>query len=267
MKNLIYQYWDGELRPGCHAGIANMKAYAERIGAEYLFEHNPLFVTGFGRNSVFYGAYKPVYDESFHEYDNVLYADTDIFAVDGLTDSIFDGFTADIGICTEPHQPKLRVNTGGHISSATDEEWTRFVEKKYGVTVPRTEDGLVKVYNAGLSLWSNAGLLQARDKFIHWGEYISAIDSMGMRSASNFYKSDQPWLHLMLLYAGIDWTELDNDWNRIIHYAKQGSEPRFINDTRSDTSKFVHVQLQGADHLDADTHHRIVHLEQCEWGL
>jgi len=75
VRNLIYQYWDGDLRPGCHTGSANLKAYAERIGAEYLFEHNPKFVTNLGTYSPHYGAFKPIYDQKFHAYDNVLFAD------------------------------------------------------------------------------------------------------------------------------------------------------------------------------------------------
>jgi len=261
-SNLIYQYWDGELRPGCNAGVANMRAYAERIGAEYLFEHNPRFVTNLGGYSPHYGSFKPIYDESFHKYDNVLFADTDVFAVDGLTDDIFDGFDSDIGICTEPDQPKLRVNTAGRITSERDEKWADFVFSRWGTKVPRTEDGLVKVYNSGVVLYSNAGLLKAADRFIAFDEYVSAINASGL---PGFYTSDQSYLHLML--DRMDWIEMDGGWNSYIHYARQGSEPRFMNDTRTDDTKFVHVQFAGADHLDADTHYRVVNLEQCDWRL
>ena len=97
MKNLIYQYWDGNLFPGVIAGSETMKKYSDRIGSDYLFEHNPKFVTNLGRYSPHYGSFKPIYDESFHEYDNVLFTDTDVFPVDGLEESIFDDFDADMG--------------------------------------------------------------------------------------------------------------------------------------------------------------------------
>ncbi len=262
--NLIYQYWDGDLLPGCHAGIENMRAYAGRIGVEYRFEHNPRFVTNLGRYSPHYGAFKPVYDESFHGYDNVLFADTDVFAVEGLTESIFDGFASDIGICTEPDQPVLRLKTAGRITSACDEEWARIVRAKWGTKVSRTEDGLVKVYNSGVVLYSSTGLLKARKRFIPFKEYVATI---GASSLPGFYTCDQPYLHLMLDFARMDWVEMDNGWNSYVHYARQGSEPAFVNDSRTDTTKFVHIQLSSADHWDAATHYRITNLPQAEWGI
>ena len=266
MKNLIYQYWDGDIRIGCEAGIDAMSAYAGRIGAKYLFEHNPRFVTNLGGMSKMYGMFKPVYDEAFHEYDNVLFADTDIFPVDGLTESIFDGFDAEVGICTEADQPKLRLNTEGRITSACDEAWAKLVKKIWGVDVPRTDDGLVKVYNAGLVMFSRAGLQKAKERFIPFKEYMNAISGSGVR-LPGFYTSDQCYLHVMLDFVGMDWVELDNGWNSFVHYIKQKGEPRAINDTRTPDTKFVHVQLSGADHNDADWHWRIVNLPQSEWRL
>ena len=262
MKNLIYQYWDGDLLPGCRAGIENMQAYASRIGSEYLFEHNPRFVTNLGSYSPHYGSFKPIYDESFHKYDNVLFADTDVFAVEGLAENIFEGFNADIGICTEPDQPKLRINTAGRITSASDEKWAGIVETKWGTKVPRTAEGLVKVYNSGVVFYSNAGLLKAKERFVPFEEYVSAVNSLPA-----FYTCDQPYLHAMLDVASMNWIELDNGWNSYIHYARQGKEPRFVNDTRTKNTKFVHVQLAGADHLDAETHWRIVNLDECDWDM
>ena len=90
MKNIIYQYWDGKLTVGCKAGSENMKQYANRIGADYLFEHNPRFVTNLGGYSPHYGAFKPIYNKNFHTYDNVLFTDTDVFAIEGLEENIFE---------------------------------------------------------------------------------------------------------------------------------------------------------------------------------
>ena len=264
MRNLIYQYWDGDLLPGVRAGVDNMRAYAGRIGAEYLFEHNPKFVTNLGSYSPHYGAFKPIYDEGFHKYDNVLFADTDVFAVDGLQESIFDGFDAEIGICTEPDQPGLRTNTAGRITSAHDETWASIVKAKWGVRVPRTSDGLVTIYNSGVVLYSHAGLFGAKERFLPFAEYVNAMSGVGLPA---FYTADQPYLHAMLDAAGMDWVALDNDWNRYVHYIRQQGEPRRVNDTRTKTTKFVHVQLAAADHKDADWHWRVVNLPQSEWHL
>lgn len=262
MRNLIYQYWDGEMRQGCQAGIDNMSAYAELVGAEYLFEHNPQFATYLGPRGYFYGSFKPIYDESFHKYDNVLFADTDVFAVDGLTENIFEGFDHDIGICTEPNQPELRLKTAGRITSAGDEKWASLVKLKWGVDVPRTESGLVKVYNAGVVLYSNAGLLNAKERFMPFDEYIKAVKDACL---PYFYTDDQNYLHAQL--DRLDWVELHNGWNSYVHYSQNAGGPKFVNDTRTQDTKFVHVQLACADHYDAEWHRRIVNLPQDEWDL
>ena len=40
MGNIIYQYWKGPMKPGVVASTRLMKEYADRIGAEYRFDHN-----------------------------------------------------------------------------------------------------------------------------------------------------------------------------------------------------------------------------------
>lgn len=268
MANLIYQYWDGELRVGCKAGVENMKRYATHIGAEYKFEHNPNYFANLTEKySRYYGAFKPIYDPTFHEYDNVLFADTDIFAVDGLQDNIFEGFDADVGICSEPMQPTLRLKTAGQITSARDEQWATVIENHWHVKMPRTNDGLLQVYNSGVVLYSNAGLEKARDRFIPFKEYIQLMNTHNLIT---FYSLDQPYLHAMLEVAGMNWVELDNGWNSYIHYTKQldiNNGERVINDTRTPNTKFVHIQLAGADHWDAATLERVANLPQTEWRI
>ncbi|MGV7234719.1 MAG: hypothetical protein ACQ9ET_00530 [Nitrosomonadaceae bacterium] len=268
MKNLIYQYWDGNILPGVRAGVANMKAYAKRIGAEYLFEENPRFVTNLGAYSPHYGAFKPVFTDSFHEYDNVLFADTDVFAVDGLAENIFEQYNAEIGICTEPLQPKFRASRSKGITTGKmDKDWAALIKSKWGAEVPRTEEGLPKVYNSGVVLYSNAGLKKARERFVPFAEYVRLIKSHGF---SNFYTCDQPYIHAMLEVCDFDWVEMDNEWNRFITYipvpgAKKGDrKPSY--DPRTENTKFVHIQMSGADHYDADTHWRITNLPVNEWG-
>ena len=266
VKNLIYQYWDGNILPGCTAGSANMRKYAERIGADYLFEHNPKFVTDLGGYSPHYGSFKPIYDESFHKYDNVLFTDTDVFAVEGLEENIFENFTADIGICTEPFQPKQRAKIPGPISKLSDEKWAAVMKSTYNVDMPRTPEGLLKVYNSGVIMYSNKGLKAAHAKFVPFKEYVKLVKSNGI---SNFYTADQNYIHAMLTVADMDYVELDAGWNSFIHpyHADATKKEVKINDSRTDTTKFVHIQLRSADHWDADTHDRITNLPQSEWNI
>ena len=264
MKNLIYQYWDGEIRIGCKAGVENMKRYADKIGAEYLFEENPKFVTTLGSYSPHYGAFKPIFDESFHKYDNILFADTDIFAVEDLEENIFENFNAEVGICTEPDQPHLRQKSAGQITSEKDELWAKTVKNKWRIEVPRTPEGLVKVYNSGVVLYSNSGLLKAKEKFVPFKEYVDMIKSTKLIP---FYTCDQPYLHAMLQVADMDWVELDNGWNSYIHYTREGTQEKQVNDTRTKDTKFVHIQLAGADHWDAAKLERVANLPRTEWNL
>ena len=266
MRNLIYQYWDGDLRPGGIAGTTNMRAYAERIGADFLFEHNPRFVTNLGGYSPHYGSFKPIYTDSFHEYDNVLFTDTDLFAVEGLEESIFDNFNAEMGICVEPLQPLLRKNSGGMITSALDERWAAVVEARWKVKMPRTPEGLLKVYNSGVVLYSNAGLKKAKERFVPFKEYVDLINST--KGLISFYTADQNYLHAMLQVAHMDYVEMDNGWNSFIHFIKDPKTNKKVpNDTRTKDTKFVHIQMAGADHFDAEKLDRITNLPKEEWKL
>lgn len=266
MKNLIYQYWDGDIKIGVRAGVAAMKKYAERIGAEYLFEENPRFVTNLGMYSPHYGAFKPIYTDSFHQYDNVLFADTDVFPVEGLSESIFDGFVAEIGICTEPFQPEHRTKMVSHINTQEDEKWAKLVEGKWKVKMPRTKNGLLKVYNSGVVLYSNAGLKKAKEKFVPFKEYVDMINKAKMPA---FYTCDQPYIHAMLSITNINWIELDNEWNRYVHhyYNDVSKKEKLLADPRTPNTKFVHIQLRTADDWNAEKLWKVTNLPSKEWNL
>ncbi len=266
VKNLIYQYWDGNILPGCAAGSKSMKKYADRISADYLFEHNPRFVTNVGKYSPHYGSFKPIYNDMFQSYDNVLYVDTDVFPVDELRESIFDGFDADMGICTEPFQPVQRTKIPGPISKANDEKWARAITAKWKVKMPRTSKGLLKVYNSGVVMYSNKGLHAAKKKFVPFLEYVNMVKSSGVNS---FYTADQNYIHAMLTVAAMNYVELDSGWNNYIHqyYTDASKKELKINDSRDDNTKFVHIQLRSADHYDADKLWRITNRPVEEWEL
>jgi lipopolysaccharide biosynthesis glycosyltransferase len=269
MKNIIYQYWDGNVRPSCRAGVENMKRYAKRIGAEHVFEDNPGFLRkmglNFGQYTPHYGAFKPIYTDSFYEYDNVLFCDTDIFAVENLEENIFEGFTHDLGICTEPFQPKQRKITLGRITSEQDERWAKMVKDKWGVDVPRTEEGLVQVYNTGVVMYSNKGMQKCKERFVPFREYVDLVKRSGLNS---FYQCDQPYLHTMMFTCGLDILEMDNNWNSYIHMTHDKINPvKRIVDHRTPDTKFVHIQFAGADNLDGPTLERIANLPQSEWKM
>ena len=268
--NLIYQYWDGDVRESCRAGVIAMQQYAERIGAEYIFEENPQFLKkhfgyNFGNYSPHYGAFKPIYDESFDKYDKILFVDTDVFPIEGLTQNIFDEFTGEIGICTEPEQPRIRTITKGRITSKQDEKWADMVKRIWDTDVPRTEDGLVEVFNTGMVLYSKQARVKAREEWVDPDLYVQLCKREGLDS---FYNCDQPYLHAMMFVCDFDVQYMENGWNSYIHYARTvDREERYLCDWRNKSTKFVHVQFAGADNLDQRTHHRIVNLPQEKWNL
>lgn len=268
MKNLIYQFWDGKLTDACKASVENLKKYAERIGAEHIFEHNPRFVTNLGHYSPHYGAFKPAYTEKYHEYDNIMFADTDIFALDKITDNIFEEFQqsdTEIGLCTEPLQPILRSQIKSNITNVVYEEnWAAAIKNKWNVDLPRTEENFLKVYNSGVVLYSNNGLKTVCDKFKPFLEYI---DLVRRAKLSTFYQGDQNYLHAMLFVCNVNYVEMDNEWNRFITYAGTTKPKTNVCDPRTKDTKFVHIQMRGADHYDAEQLWKITNLPVNQWGL
>lgn len=266
--NLIYQYWDGELRSGVDASRKNIAEYAARIGAEHRFDHNPrYFASTLGNESKYYGAFRPIYDESFDEYDNVLFLDCDIFAVDNLQENIFDSFSpeAEIGMCTEPFQPKQRTISLGQITSQKDEKWAKVIKQTWDADLPRTDEDLLQVYNSGVVLYSREARIKAREKFVDFKEYINKIRSSGL---INFYALDQNYLHAMIFICGMNLQEMHNGWNSYIHYTRDRENPnKRVNDSRTEETKFVHAQGAGLDRLSEGALYRVVNLPQSEWKI
>lgn len=268
MKTVIYQYWDGPTTSGNEAGRKAMKEYADRIGSDYIYEHEPKFVTNLGRYSPHYGSFKPIYTESFHEYDYVMFADTDVFPVEGLEENIFEQFydtDYEIGICEEWNAPDARVkHTIGGINNYNDEQWVKLIEDVFNVKMPRNEKGLPRVYNSGVVVYSNYGLLKAKYKFTKFEQYVTMVQTKGLPS---FYTCDQPYLHAMLEIGKFKWKTMDYKWNSSVHYKPGTKGPqRPVNDLR-DNANLVHIQLGGADNLSESTLHRITNLPVDQWQI
>jgi len=268
VRGLIYQCWTGPMLSGCYASIEGIKAYAERIGAEYRFDHNPNIAGKVCDVPMYFEWLNPMLDDSFLEYDRVLCLDLDIFPVDGLSENIFDIPIADVGICTEPHQPEYRclwpAKSPSTICRDNDERWARIVEKAWGAIMPRTESGLLKVYNAGVVMFSRDGLQKAKQRFVPFQKYIDHMRKQGM---GRFYTVDQNYFHAMMV-AHLDYTELPNEWNNYVHFTgKANLRPRPVHDSRTAQTKLVHIMLRSADNYPADMLWRITNRPQSEWQL
>ena len=267
MRNAIYQYWDGSPSKGSDAGQRAMKVYADRIDADYIYEDNPKFVTNLGQYSPHYGGFKPLFDPQFDNYDYILFADTDVWPVEHLDTNIFDQFydtNTEIGICEEWIQPQMRKTTNvGGINAANDNKWANLIESQYSIKVPRTPDGDVKVYNSGVVVYSKQGRLKAQQHFVDFKRYVGMIQSAGLPS---FYTCDQTYLHAMLDVCNFNWTVMDYKWNSSVFYKPGTTGIRPVVDLRNGAN-FVHIQLNGKHHKDAETLWRVTNLSVDQWKL
>ena len=265
MNNLIYQYWLGKPGIAVQAGIDNMRAYAERIGAEYRFVKDPRWAGGVCDIPAYYNAFEPIYNEDFWKYDNVMFADTDVFAVEGLEENVFDQDIEYIGICDEPHKEISHLKTKSHINTRNDEIWAKLMKEQYGYDMPRNEAGNLKIYNSGVVVYTNKGLRRAYDRFVGFQGYINNVRRAGL---PKFYSIDQNYLHAMLLVGEMNHTTMHNGWNSYVHFdGDSKTTPHAVIDTRTEETKLVHVQLRGADDQDAAWHDIVVNRPVKEWKL
>ena len=261
MNNLIYQYWIGEIEPCAKHGSAAMKAYADTIGAEYRFDHNPTFIANtVSKWASHLSALRPVFDEFFHEYDNVLFVDCDVFPLEGLTTNIFDEPCDDIGICEEIGEPKLRANDPGF----DDERWCLEVIRKYGGKVRRTKEGHPCVYNSGVVRYTQAGMKKAFTTFNPLEAHQKHFSMFG----KPLYCRDQSYMNAHMISNAVDWTIMDTKWNTRLHYEpntrNQIVRPVIYNKT-PDTC-FTHVQLSGSGNWSAEKLHEAVNNRPYKWS-
>ena len=271
MKNVIYQYWDGNVRPSAQYGSDCMRAYAERIGADYVFERNANFGKkfGLGRVTPYYGCFKPVFDDKYLEYDNVLFCDTDVFPVDGLEESIFDGWNGELGMAREPLQPQYRHDPklNKQCNRKTEAQWAKLVNEKYDCDLHTDDEGRLVVFNSGVVLYSNAGLRICREQFKPFQEYVNMIERDPI-VAGKVYGTDQGYLHAMAMSMMIDFQEIDTEWNRCITwdpYDDGSSFARTAVDSKTPDTKFVHIQMRGADNQNNQWHWQVANKPKSEW--
>ena len=262
MKNMIYQYWQGDLKPGVIYSTNLMKEYAERIGAEYRFDHNIKIASKTVNVPIYYEPANPLVDPSFDEYDNVALVDIDVYPTEGLTENLFHLDDEDCGICTEPKQPYYRqiYNVAG-ITNSNDNVWCQVLEKKFNIRYSYDSEGRPMVYNTGVVVISKKGLQKMKTV---WPTFQQYVDQMA--PFPRFYKLFQDYFSAMIHTEGFTFKRMDNGWNCYMH--KVGSHPSAtIGDTRTANPKFVHVMFRTADDWPAEALNDIVNKPVNEWKL
>lgn len=267
MKNLIYQYWNGPKMEKCaEYGVECMKAYAKQIGAEYVFERDSTFFKDTTSEPVAFNSFKPVFDDNFHGYDNVLTLDTDIFPVDNITENIFEEDLGEMNICEEVHMPALKTKQNDWQHSYSEQErWSKEVEKYCNIDMPKNKDGLYKIYNGGLAIYSKEGM--KRGKELLW-EIEPFLKHFKSKFRNKLFWRDQAYVHAMFIASGLKSKELDVKWNTQIHWEPntQRMSPRPVIDNRNDKTCFVHMQLTGSGSWDKQKLWEAVNLPVELWG-
>ena len=254
--NLIYQYWLGGLLPGVAASRDDFSAYAERVGSQFMFSLNDPYLSVSGVGAKYFDGLRPVWDEDFDRFENIVVADSDIFPI-GI-ESVFAEPVNGVGMCEESHQPAIRDKASAGICGAKDREWAGIAKK--WARVPRDGKGRPRVFNAGLVFWTREGRMKARELFPRPEDYLAEISK---RKFHRLYHTDQNYLGAMCFLPGMEFTVLAGKWNAQIH----GLSPSGVFDGRGDDTQFVHIQLRGADHWPAEVQRRIATLPQEQWNL
>ena len=263
MKNIIYQYWKGDLKPGVKYSCKLMKEYAKRIGVEYRFDHNKTIAGKVVNVPIYYEPANPLVSDDFDEYDNVMLCDVDVFPTEGLSDNIFDLLDGeDAGICTEPKQPYFRtIYASGGITSDIDKRWAKVCKDNWGVDYPVDKLDRPEVFNTGVVVISKAGLKKMKTEWPTFQEYVNQ-----MRELPNFYRLFQDYFSAFIHLPNFNLKRLPNEWNCYMH--KVGSHPNAkIGDNRPKNAKLVHIMFRTADDWSTDVLWRITNKPVSEWNL
>lgn len=265
VRNIIYQYWQGDLKPGVKYSTKLIKEYANRIGAEYRFDHNIQIASKTVNVPIYYEPANPLVDPSFDEYDNVALIDIDVYPVEGLTENLFHLDGEDAGICTEPKQPHFRqIYDVAGITNQNDKRWCELLKRKWGIEYSFDSKERPMVYNTGVVVISKAGLQKMKTTWPSFQEYVNEMSGF-----PRFYRLFQDYFSAMIHMPGFNFKAMDNGWNCYMH--KVGSHPNAqIGDNRGyggNAPKLVHVMFRTADDWPVSAINDVVNKPIREWNL
>lgn len=236
MKTLIYQFWKGTVPAYASLSSRLFRDYAQTHGADYRFDENPDFFKG--KYSEYYHALRPIYDDSFLEYDRVIFIDADVYPKKTASADILTCSVDHIGM-TEELEPEIREDRPKWLNDRNDNRWAMVSGGVFRAKPPRFHDGKTRAFNSGVIVYTREGLAAARRNFPNITAY-----SVAMRLAflPRFYRLDQNYLGTACFRQGMQFTPLEQRWNRIVKAATLDKN-RLVKSPRSDTA-FVHWQVR-----------------------
>lgn len=236
-KNLIFQYMIlnddldekrgpilGRSRSELYAEVADVsrrsfEIYAEKLGADYLYSDEAVYTKDeWERDTTvcLFECLRVVYDESFDEYENVLFVDTDIVA--NTEENIFDLMEGDVmGVL----ESDIRTfNGGGYNAWDRKSDVYRDQVNKYeyhGIPIvpamPPNHPSKLTIMNTGVVCWSRDARLYAREHFDDWKEWFFEGPQLHMS-----LMNDQPYLSGQFQKWNMDVQTIDQTWNDSPHY-------------------------------------------------
>lgn len=256
MRNLIYQFWQGNPPYYAKASSINIKAYADYVGADYRCDINKPFLNSVNAN--YMNCLRPIYDKAFEDYDKVLFLDMDIFTTEKSKENIFDLDVNGIGMVQETLQLDLREKSASTINTHNDKVWAQTVKNKFAIDVPIDSKNRPLIYNSGVVMYTASARVQARE-WINYEDYRKSLSNM-----DRFYQLDQNYLGAVVFSGKTEFTELDVKWNSQIYYTGN-KQPRDVIDNRKEDTVFVHLQTRPRDILNDAMIYDIVNKPVKEW--
>jgi len=239
-KNVIFQYmitskevdkrggikgWDGS-RSSLYEEVAKIsresfEKYAKRIDATHIYSNRRVATEGHGcSTSLLHECARVWLDPIFDEYDNLLFADTDI--VVNTDENIFDLMESGADVYGVLESDFVTASGGGYNSwDGPGDTYDNFC-RKFSLhdcpivpVMPPNRPSKITIMNTGVVLWTKEARLRARELFLPWEEWCYTGD---------FHMSimnDQPYISAQLMKHDFDIETIDQTWNDSPHYATE----------------------------------------------
>jgi hypothetical protein len=225
--------WDGS-RSSLYEEVAKIsresfEKYAERIDATHIYSNKRVATEGHGcSTSLLHECARVWLDPIFDQYDNLLFADTDI--VVNTDENIFDLMESGADVYGVLESDFVTASGGGYNSwDGPGDTYDNFC-RKFSLhdcpivpVMPPNRPSKITIMNTGVVLWTKEARLRARELFLPWEEWCYSGD---------FHMSimnDQPYISAQLMKHDFDIETIDQTWNDSPHYA---SEEEFFQKAR-----------------------------------
>jgi len=235
MKRLIYQVYVGKRSRLYDWCTATVKEYAERIGADYICQRQPLlrikpdiFATNRSKESYEkHGGYLPIYEKEnafgyFDKYDQIAIIDSDIFIRDTAPDIFFELDDQDFGGVVEASMPMFGwyrdkiINYSRMQYGSLKIDWDFDTQSGF----PFMNMGMM-LMNKSFAKYLNG---QTPKEFIERKEFKMFVDGMGPWK----WSTDQTLLNYWIRNERMNIKKLDWKWNALYGACTRVREAHFV---------------------------------------